>query len=137
MKILCNYLIIKIELIINNSLINNLRKICRKIYTNNYRKRKTYTSQENLDNNVASILQQIRLCKILYTVHNLALVKYTVTHQLQQVNEQIAVPPQFIVSSTAKVSKFLETCCGRVTSINHVCHIRSENKWCPIPIVII
>ena len=58
------------------------------------------------------------------------------TYQFQQVDEEVAVLTQFIVSRAAEISKLLETSCGRVTSINHICHVRSENKWCSIPVVI-
>ena len=65
-----------------------------------------------------------------------SLVTITITYQFQQVDEKVAVLTQFIVSRTAEISKLLETSCGCVTSIDHIRHVRSEDKWCSIPVVI-
>lgn len=51
-----------------------------------------------------------------------------VTHQPQQVEEEVCVFPDQIVRLTAQVHKVMEATGGFVSSINDICHVRGEDK---------
>ena len=86
----------------------------------------------------ANQIINIPLCtEVIASAYNIrSLVTITIPYQFQQVDEEVAVLTQFIVSRTAEISKLLETSSRCVTSINHIRHVRSEDKWCSIPVVI-